>query len=406
MNTPFSFSSNSLAYSQSEYLNLANQLSLAYADPLSFSLAMRTLQIQNAYLLDPAGFNTKMFESELKNTDAQFGHSQYDAISISTPSRSVSYSNLEALKLCKHEASEGSPQAIEIKEESYIKEEPYKTEISPSSSSLLDGSESAINLGSEYSPFSEKVEEEVYNGDFRSAAFRRKIRKMIQLVLSKIGKESAEEIEKIRLSILKQDPLLHKLFEHLVKKYHSAKKFKEEFIRYIMRKAWKVIKKKSTKDLKVKGKKASLLLCKRYFSDKFNQLDNVNVDNDEEIVDFFMPYNEKSKNKSINMSFVKEIFSSHEFVSDYQEFLESFDDLLKQDNDKKFEALENTLIECLETNSFHKIGSMKVFPWLDTWMEETKVVAKELIKNKPLISSKKPLIRAIAIPLNPNPEKP
>ena len=394
MNTPFSFSSNSLAYSQSEYLNLANQLSLAYADPLSFSLAMRTLQIQNAYHSDTTGFNTKMFES-----DAQFGHSQFDAISISTPSRSVSYSNLEALKLCKHEASEGSPQAIEIKEESYIKEEAYKTEISPSSSSLLDGS--SVNLGSEFSPFSEKVEEEVY-GDFRSAAFRRKIRKMIHLVLSKIGKESAEEIEKIRLSILKQDPLLHKLFEHLVKKYHSAKKFKEEFIRYIMRKAWKVIKKKSTKDLKVKGKKASLLLCKRYFSDKFNQLDS--ADNDEEIVDFFMPYNEKSKNKSINMSFVKEIFSSHEFVSDYQEFLETFDDLLKQDNDKKFDALENTLIECLETNSFHKIGSMKVFPWLDIWMEETKVVAKELIKNKPLISSKKPLIRAIAIPLNPNPE--
>jgi len=394
MSNPFSFSS---AYGQSELYNLANQnildFPLAYRDPLTFNLALRSLQIQNAYLLDMEMNKRMMMESELKAGDSH----KYETISLSTPP----VSNSEVLKFCKHEES---PQSVEIKEESSIKEEAYKAEPSPYSTSLAGGSEHFV---SEYSPFSEKVEEEDTR-DFRSAAYRRKIRKVIKLVLSKIGKESAEEVEKMRLSLLKQDPLLHKLFEHLVKKYHSAKKFKEEFIRYIMRKAWKVIKKKSTKDLKVKGKKASFLLCKKYFSEKFDQVDrdNVNLENDEEIVEFFMPYNEKSKNKSINMSFVKEIFSSHEFVSDYQEFLESFDDLLKADNDKKFDALENTLIECLESNSFHKIGSMKVFPWLDIWMEETKVVAKELIKNKPLISSKKPLIRAIAIPLNPNSEQP
>lgn len=394
MSNPFSFSS---AYGQSEvYSNMTNpNFPLAYHDPLAFSLALRSLQIQNAYLLDMELNKRMMIES----SDSQFGLSKYDTISLSTPPQSQ-----DVLKLCKHE---DSPQSVGIKEESSIKEEAYKIEVSPSSSSLLDGSEHNSNSVSEYSPFSEKVEDE-NTRDFRSAAYRRKIRKVIQLVLSKIGKESAEEIEKIRLNLLKQDPLLHKLFEHLVKKYHSAKKFKEEFIRYIMRKAWKVIKKKSTKDLKVKGKKASFLLCKKYFSEKFDQIDkyNVNLENDEEIVEFFMPYNEKSKNKSINMSFVKEIFSSHEFVNDYQEFLGTFDDLLKADNDKKFDALESTLIECLESNSFHKIGSMKVFPWLDTWMEETKVVARELIKNKPLISSKKPLIRAIAIPLNPNSEQP
>ena len=174
---------------------------------------------------------------------------------------------------------------------------------------------------------------------------------------------------------------LLKTYDTLVKKYYSSRKVKEDIIRYIIRKVLKISKNFITETEKVKGKKASLLLCKRYFPEQYERVNNKNqTDSKEEneILGVLMPFNQKSKNKTMNANFVKEIFSSQDFLKDYQEFLQNADIFLRQDNKKKLEKLLDVLVESVKDNNFKKAGALKVFPWLDSWIEDTKKIAQEL----------------------------
>ena len=85
---------------------------------------------------------------------------------------------------------------------------------------------------------------------------------------------------------------------------------------------------------KIKGKKASLFLCKRYFPEQFGHADDADSHKESGLLRFLMPYNQNSKNRTMNSKFVQEILSSEAFLKDYQEFLPRLNFYLQEDKKK------------------------------------------------------------------------
>jgi len=215
-------------------------------------------------------------------------------------------------------------------------------------------------------------------------SIRKELKRLVLIVLSNMGKNNNKEIECFRNFYI-HNTLLLQAYDALVKKYYSSKKVKEDIVRYIIRKMLKSTKLSLKQTSRVKGTKASVILYKRYFPGQFDLLNNTeSLDSyrEQELLELIMPYSPKSKNKTINNKFIQEIFSSEVFLKDYQEFLDKIDYLLFEDNRKKLEKMLDVLQKCVKSNNFKNIGSLKVFPWLDTWIEDTKKAAIELWKNK------------------------
>jgi len=214
--------------------------------------------------------------------------------------------------------------------------------------------------------------------DFEES-LRNELERMVKFILSNMGKVPDTTFEDHR-NVYQSNPRLLKAYDTLLKKYFSSKKVKEELIRYIMRKALKTMKKGLADDsAQLRGKKASQALCQRYFLDQIASPEMLQKDS-EDIVDHFFPYQNNSKNKTINMKFVNEIFASTKFRKDYLEsFLPGLPSFLIEDNNKKVIKLVDLLMICVKENNFSKIMPLKVFPWLDSWLDETKNLAASII---------------------------
>lgn len=218
------------------------------------------------------------------------------------------------------------------------------------------------------------------NPDNFSFGMKEELQSMCRLILKNMGRNNEDIIQKGRI-IFSNNKIFLEAYDALVKKYYSSKKVKEDIVRYIIRKAFKAIKKPMIKNEKIHSKQALLMLCKKYFADQFEQ-GKINIENEQELSEVLLPYNEKSKNRTMNTSFVQEIFSSEEFLKDYRQFLPGFKNMLQTDNNKKLEKLFSTLLECVQKKNFSKIASLKVFPWLDVWVEETIEIAQDLQNNQ------------------------
>lgn len=269
-----------------------------------------------------------------------------------------------------------------IKSEPFLKEEHYKIE-----SSISDSLSTSTR--------SEKVESEVssqYSQDIDETSTRYQLNKIVRFLILNMGKNNQALIESTRNLYLNNKPLLQ-AYDFIVKKYFSARKVKEEIIRYVLRKAFKVMKQDLQKSENIKGKKASALFVKKYLPSQVDYLDQlgVNTENEEDLVNLLMPYNSKSKNKTMNMKFVTEIFSSEAFLQDYNTFLNSLDGILQEENNKKIESLVSALEACVSSGNYAKMSSIRMYPWLDVWINDTKNIAVALLPNRRLIYNyKKP----------------
>jgi len=205
------------------------------------------------------------------------------------------------------------------------------------------------------------------------------IRKMLQFLLKNMGQAPQAVIDNAR-KYYSRHPQLLQVYDKLVMKYFSAKKCKEDIIRYIIRKAFKVMKTALVRKEKLAGKKASLMFIKTYFHSRFEDMERegVNLENEDELLEFIMPYKKNSLNKTMNSNFVVGVFSSEEFCKEYQVFLEKFDDYLKEDNDQKFEKSIKFILECIQYNNISKLGTFNRLPWLDSWLENTRNIAHSL----------------------------
>jgi len=208
------------------------------------------------------------------------------------------------------------------------------------------------------------------------------LEEMIYFLLNNIGKIDQGEIEKARRKY-SQNIYLIPIFDALVAKYFPVKKHREDIVRYVVRRAFKFMKAGTIKKEKIYGKRAYAVLCKKYFQSSYEELQRsgVNVEDEKELIEFLLPYRKNSKNRTMNNNFTTEIFSSKEFCADYEIFLQSFDKVLIDDNNKKIEKLISLAEQCIANNCPEKIKQCTRLPWLQAWIEKTQEVAYDLPKS-------------------------
>jgi len=208
------------------------------------------------------------------------------------------------------------------------------------------------------------------------------LEEMIYFLLNNIGKIDQSGLEKARKKYA-QNVYLLPIFDSLVAKYCPVKKHREDIVRYVVRRAFKFLKNDIIQKEKVYGKRAYAALCKKYFAFSEEELakSGINTEDEKELIEFLMPYRKNSKNRTMNNNFTSEIFASKGFAEDYQLFLNNFDSVLIEDNNKKIEKLISLAEECILKNCPEKIKKCTRLPWLQSWVEKTREVAFDLPKS-------------------------
>lgn len=81
----------------------------------------------------------------------------------------------------------------------------------------------------------------------------------------------------------------------------------------------------------------------------------------------------------MNSTFLKKIFKSELFLSDYRTYLEHFDELSAKENEKKIKKCINSLTDFIEKKKLDRIKSYKRLPWTALWLSETRELAFKLL---------------------------
>jgi len=234
---------------------------------------------------------------------------------------------------------------------------------------------------------------------------RQKLRSMLYFLINNFGKIN-EDLIKLERNRYKDDKQLVQVFDILVTKYSGASKSREEMIKYILRKALKSVRSSIQKRMKLDYKDATTLLCKRYFQDgeiepvqkslhstenkkKSEGFDDDDEGEDRDLLKAMLPFRKNSKNKTMNSSFITEIFSSEQFCRDYDIYLKQIDDILAKDNCKKIESFLSQIEARVKKNQTETLRNAKRLPWLKAWIDSTKCVAFELATTKSWVSSAK-----------------
>jgi len=223
------------------------------------------------------------------------------------------------------------------------------------------------------------------------ACLRKKLEKMIKSIMSSVNNDSQLEINKGR-ELYMNEPIFLKLYDTLVMRYSTSKRCKEDIIRYILRKVFKILRVKIVTEHKVSNKKASFMLCQKYFSSRFNELQDAGIAPEDEdgLLEFFMPYKKNSKNRTMNSSFIDDIFSSPEFCHEYKSFLANqFERFLIADNNRKIKKLVDLMVVCIEKNDVAKLVKFSRLPWLGAWLQDARDYAQSLLPSKPTRNDRK-----------------
>jgi len=204
------------------------------------------------------------------------------------------------------------------------------------------------------------------------------VRGTLDYFTQRFNKSNQEEITREKTKY-RYSHVFSQLFDELVKKYSSVSRCREDMVRFVLRKALTFLRNR-LRDQTVSGARAaSVVMCKRYFGQKMNEmLESVNVEDEKEVLAFLLPYKKNSRNRTANSRFMGEIFSSEEFRKDYVCFLEKLDEILAKDNQKKMEKFVSFLVECIKQNTIEKVRNFKRLPWVEEWLASTKVIANEL----------------------------
>jgi len=205
------------------------------------------------------------------------------------------------------------------------------------------------------------------------------IRGMLSYFTDRFNRSNQQEIaqEKHKYNY---SQILTQLFDQLIKKYSAASRCREDMLRFVLRKAMTFLRNRLREQHVLGARAASILMCKRYFGQRMTEmLENVNIEDEKEVVAFLLPYKKGSRNRTANSRFMNEIFGSDEFRQDYACYIEKLDEILNKDNQKKMEKFEAFLVDCVKQNTIDKVQKFKRLPWVEEWLESTKVIAKELL---------------------------
>ncbi len=222
------------------------------------------------------------------------------------------------------------------------------------------------------------------------AKLTQKLEEDLEAILNSIldhnARKTSKEVDK-DLANLAHNEALGQIYRQILLKYQRSAKAKEDTVRFVLRKAFTWIRDEVRATENLSAKAASLVLCNRYFKSKIKDLEASL--NDDEILNFLLPYKKNSRNKTANTAFAHEIFASEEFSKDYTKFLGNIQKILEAENIQRKEKFLDFLLECAKKGSFEKIQTYKRLPWSESWIESIKIVAFELMKKNSLKASKK-----------------
>ena len=224
---------------------------------------------------------------------------------------------------------------------------------------------------------------------------RKDIRPLVTYLLNNIGTSKEKELSEFR-ALYASDHLLSALIDILMRRYTSSQKTKEEMVKYTLRKALRWLRNKVAKTADTDPKKGGMkVLIQKYFGEDLKDKEGFENLDDDEIVEKFLPFKKDSKIKTMNTTFVAELFKSKEFAKEYQEFLKGFSNIMVVDNNRKIEKFISFLENCYSNGSFEKLKNYKRIPWLNAWITGTLTQAKEMPK---LAESRKekPILKAEA----------
>lgn len=200
-------------------------------------------------------------------------------------------------------------------------------------------------------------------------------RSMVQFFVNNYGIITEEEITEARPRYANHQKLLD-IFDALYGRYSTTGKTREEMVKWIIRRSLKVTKQLLKKNQKKDQKSALRDLCKRYFTNSDKSVKQEELDDD--FVDKVLPFRKNSRNKTINTSFIMELFKSEEFKTDYNGFLGEFDQIIEKENIDKIAKFTKLLMECSRKGNFKPIFKYRRIPWLKLWMQNTKKIAQDL----------------------------
>ena len=166
----------------------------------------------------------------------------------------------------------------------------------------------------------------------------------------------------------------------LYSKYACTFKTRAEIVKYITRKAFSTIKNNSKKESDANSKEACKALCKRYFQVSSEEIQNsgVDIENRERFLQLLFPYQKNSKNKLQDMELISKLMSSKEFYQDYCLYVQELESILETDNNRKLSKFITFIITCINKGQIGNIMKYKRVPWLKAWLDNTKIVAREL----------------------------
>lgn len=205
------------------------------------------------------------------------------------------------------------------------------------------------------------------------------LKEMIDFIIEHYGRIREADLVSQKMKYM-HSPVLLRVFELLYEKYACTFKTRAEIVKYITRKAFSTIKNNSKKDTEASSKEACKVLCKRYFQVSSEEIQNTGVDieNRERFLQLLFPYQKNSKNKLQDMELISKLMSSKEFFADYCLYVQDLETILEADNNRKLNKFIVFIISCINKGQIDDIMKYKRVPWLKAWLDNTKIVAKEL----------------------------
>jgi len=213
----------------------------------------------------------------------------------------------------------------------------------------------------------------------QKANLKNQLKEMIEFIIEHFGRIRDIDLTKERMKY-QYNPVLARVFEILYAKYSCTYKTRAEVVKYITRKAFATIKNNSKKESDASSREACKALCKRYFQVSSEEILNsgVDIENRERFLQLLFPYQKNSKNKLQDNELISKLMSSREFFEDYCLYVQDLDAILEVDNNRKLNKFLNFVLTCINKEQIESIMTYKRVPWLKAWLDNTKIVAREL----------------------------
>jgi len=256
-----------------------------------------------------------------------------------------------------------------------LEEDLLKCEYSTSVESYTKKEETSSK--SEYQSFYRGIFER--EKDFPSSHWRREIENMLTYFVEKFTKQE-DPYFRMKRNDYNYNRTLLEIFDCLERKFTKAWKCREDMVRGVLRKAIIYMKNPHGRKRRLNAKKAaSIKFVKKYFDASISEKTEAEQN---EALKNYLPYHKNSRIKTANTTFTIEAFASEAFNEDYHRFLENFDKVFEQDNQKKFKKFADCLFTSFKEKKMDKIESFQRPPWLHVWIRLSKTIAIELLDAK------------------------